>query len=71
MDLWNIKDKNGHALRRGDYILLNGELVKLTYLTAFKMIIRTENGMQQLKPNAYKGRIANVEWVHSPLRKAV
>ncbi len=61
--LWNVKDRNGRKLKRGDHILLNGEPVKVTYLTATKMIVRRSDRLEELRLMPYRGRLSNVEKV--------
>ena len=58
--LWNVKDRNGRKLKRGDHILLNGEPVKVTYLTSTKMIVRRDDRLEELRLMPYRGRLSNV-----------
>lgn len=65
LEPWDVRDRDGEILKRGDYVMLDGELVKITYITRSKMIVRRDGELEHLKPRLYKGRLSNVEKVYS------
>ena len=64
INLWTVRDRGGERLKRGDWVMLDNELAKLTYVTPRKIIIRQNGGLRELRPQPYKGRISNIVKVH-------
>jgi hypothetical protein len=56
--LWTVRDRAGHRMKRGDWVLLDGELVSLTYVTPRKIIVRKKDRLIELKPGHTVGASA-------------